>query len=217
MAKTRIARKRTVTRRPGPAVSQAVVEPDPPPSTGREMRPPGEVHESVGQLQPAEPDPETKAEQELITEIIDNLSFVKSYEQLQRLAEEAEAEFEGLDMWGDDARKARKAHTDEATGAEIPAKPTVSVNLLDQNIQQVVSEARQARLALTVKPKTGFALKKTGEYAKGLVRTIQAESGSLSIRLWALERTAKLGRGGGGIVAGEAKQGGLERDLRGTG
>ena len=214
MAKTRIARKRTVTRRPGPAVSQAVVEPDPPPSTELAMPPPGEVHESVGQLQPADPDPETQAEQELITEIIDNLAFVKSYEQLQRKAEEEEAEFEGLDMWGHDAREARKAHTDEATGAEIPAKATVSVNLLDQTIQQVVSEARQARLALTVKPKTGFALKKTGEYAKGLVRTIQAESGSLSIRLWSLERTAKLGRGGWCIVAEYANDGDFDLDLR---
>ena len=108
MAKTRVARKRTVTRRLPPDVSQAVAEPDPPPSTELAMPPPGEVHESVGQLQPEDPDPETQAEQELITEIIDNLAFVKSYEQLQRKAEEEEAEFEGLDMWGHDAREARR-------------------------------------------------------------------------------------------------------------
>ena len=43
---------------------------------------------------------------------IDNLAFVKSYEELQRKAETSELEFED-DMWGQEARDARAEQTDE--------------------------------------------------------------------------------------------------------
>src|SRR3990167_5824333 len=152
------------------------------------------LHESAGQLQPAKPTPEQAAEQTLVQEVVDFYKFTKSYYDVQLRAENEELEFEGVDMWSADAREKRDEHTDDATGRVIPAKPTLSVNLLDQNVQQVVSEARQARLALTVKQKTGLSTTKSAGYFKGLVRNIKVEGGALSIRLWALERAEKVGR-----------------------
>lgn len=173
----------------------------------------GYTEESVGQLQETRT-PAQQADKTIVDEVIDCFTFVRSYEDLQRRAETDELEFEGVDMWTAKAREDRSEHVDDATGRKIPAKPTLSVPLLDQNIQQVVAEARQARLALTVKPKGGLANTKTGDYLKGLVRTIQVESGSLEVRLWALERTAKVGRGGWRIAAEFANDGDFDIDLR---
>ena len=171
------------------------------------------LHESAGQLQPAKPTPEQAAEQTLVQEVVDFYKFAKSYYDVQLRAENEELEFEGVDMWSADAREKRDEHTDDATGRVIPGKPTLSINLLDQNIQQVVSEARQARLALTVKPKAGLSTTKTAGYFKGLVRNIQVESGALEIRLWALERAAKVGRGGYRLVVEFANDGDFDLDL----
>ena len=174
--------------------------------------PQGFTQESAGQVQPT-PEPINEAEKAIVQEVVDAFTFAKSYYDVQLRAENDELEFEGVDMWTADARLSRDEHKDEATGSTIPAKPTLSVNLLDQNIQQVVSEARQARLALTVKPKAGLANTKTAGYFKGLVRNIQVESGALEVRLWALERAAKVGRGGYRLVAEFANDGDFDLDL----
>lgn len=174
----------------------------------------GNIHESAGQLLPERPSPTEAAEREKVQEIVEFYAFAKSYYAVQLRAEDEETEFEGDDMWGADAREKRDEHTDEATGRVIPAKPTISVNLLDQNIQQVVSEARQARLALTVKPKAGLSTSKTAGYFKGLVRNIQVASGALEVRLWALERAAKVGRGGYRLVAEYADDGDFDLELQ---
>ena len=169
--------------------------------------------ESAGQVKPEILTPDQEAERAIVQEIVDFYTFAKSYYDAQLRAENEELEFEGVDMWSADAREKRDEHTDDATGRVIPAKPTLSVNLLDQNVQQVVAEARQARLALTVKPKTGLSTTKTAGYFKGLVRNIQVEGGALSIRLWALERAAKVGRGGYRYVAEFANDGDFDLDL----
>ena len=171
------------------------------------------VQESAGQLQPPAPTSEQEAERTIVQEVIECLKFAQSYEHLQRQAEEEELAFEGEDMWLSEHRTSRAAHDDLQTGEKIPAKPTISVNLLDQNLQQIINEARQARLALTVKPKAGLANTKVAGYFKGLIRAIQVESGALAVRLWALERTARVGRGGYRITADFANDGDFDLDL----
>src|SRR3990167_3060681 len=174
----------------------------------------GELAEHAGQVQPAEEaTPEAKDDAAIVQEAIDNFTFAKGYEDLQRKAETEELEFEGVDMWGVDARTNRDEHTDDVSGRKVPAKPTLSVNLLDQNIAQVVNEARQAKLALTVKPKAGLANTKTTGYMKGLVRDIQVSSGALEVRIWALERAAKVGRGGYLLTADYANDRDFDLDL----
>lgn len=171
------------------------------------------VEEHAGQSQPKALTPQQEGEQAIVQEVIDCHTFAKSYEDVQRRAETEELEFEGLDMWLAAHREARSEHVDDVTGRKVPARPALSVNLLDQNIQQVVTEARQARLALTVKPKTGLANTKTAGYFKGLVRSIQVESGALEVRLWGLERAIKVGRGGYRIDADYANDGDFDLDL----
>lgn len=154
-----------------------------------------DLAESAGQVQPDQNPAVPPGETKTVEEVRENLGFVLSYEDAQRKAEDEELYFEGVDMWDEDARTARESSEDDL-GHKIPGKPIVSVNLLDQNIQQVVSEGRSARLSLTVKPKAGIANTATSNHMKGLVRSIQVESGALEVRLWALERAAKVGRGG---------------------
>ena len=157
--------------------------------------------------------PEVQAERDKVQEVIDAFSFAKSYETEQRSAESAEEEFADVDMWLNEHRESRKEHVDSVTGRKVVAKPALSINLLDQNLQQIVSESRQAKLALTVKPKAGIASTKTAGYYKGLIRNIQVESGALEVRLWALERAAKIGRGFYMITAEFANDGDFDLDL----
>src|SRR3990167_6701477 len=173
----------------------------------------GNVEEHAGQQQPEQLTPAQAEQKSIVDEAVDFLAFVKSYESLQRRAEAEELEFEGIDMWGPDARASRAEHVDESTDRKVPARPALSINLLDQHIQQVLTEARQARLALTVRPRAGLANTKTADYFKGLIRSIQIDSGALEVRLWALERTAKVGRCAYQIRAEYANDGDFDIDL----
>src|SRR3990167_8192936 len=155
----------------------------------------GYRQDSAGQAQSPPDPPAVKAKKNKVQEVSDAFSFAKSYETEQGGAERGELEFTDVNMWLQEHLDSRKEHVDEATGRKTPSRPALSINLADQNIQQIVSEARQAKLALTVKPKAGIANTKTAGYYKGLIRNIQVESGALEVRLWALERASKIGRG----------------------
>jgi hypothetical protein len=177
----------------------------------------GYREESAGQVEPEATyftATATEQEQAIVKEMVEALRFCKSYEDLQRRAEEEELTFEGEDMWTPEAREARAEKGEPGSTDYVPSKPMISVPLHDQNIQQVVNEARQARLAITVKPKAGLANTKVAGYFKGLVRAIQVESGALAVRLWALERAAKVGRGGYRVTAEFANDGDFDLDLR---
>src|SRR3990167_1663844 len=173
----------------------------------------GYRQDSAGQATSPPDPPDVAAEKTKVQEVIDAFAFAKSYETEQREAERAELEFTDVNMWLQEHLDSRKEHIDETTGRKTPARPALSVNLSDQNIQQIVSEARQATLALTVKPKAGIANPKAAGYYKGLGRNIQVESGALEVRLWALERAAKIGRGFYLITAEFANDGDFDLDL----
>ena len=173
----------------------------------------GYRQESVGQAQSPPDPPDVAAEKTKVQEVIDAFAFAKSYETEQRQAEDAEETFVDVDMWLPEHRESRGEHIDSVTGRKVVAKPTLSINLFEQNLQQIVSESRQAKLALTVKPKAGIANTKTAGYYKGLIRNIQVESGALEVRLWALERASKIGRGFYLITAEFANDGDFDLDL----
>lgn len=174
----------------------------------------GSVEEHAGQEQPAKLTPEQTREQAIVQEAIENFAFVdQSVEAQQRKQEDEDLEFEGGDQWPQGARDAREKTVDEVTGEQLTPRPIVTINLVDQPIQQVMSEARQARLSLTVKPKAGLANTKTAGFYKGLIRAIQADSGAQAVRLWALERAAKCGRGAYEIRADFANDGDFDLDL----
>lgn len=157
--------------------------------------------------------PAAEADKDLVTEVIQFRALVESVESQQRKMEDEAIEFEGLDAWGTEARDSRAEHKDEATGDTIPAKPTLSVLLTDQPLQQLMSEARSAKLGVTVKPKTALSTTKIATYFKGLIRSIQIDSGAAEVRMWALERTAKAGRSNYLIRADYANDGDFDIDL----
>lgn len=185
------------------------------PRTGRFLRREEHRSESLASQSGGEPTAEEQAreaEDAIVQEIRDNIAFHESHMQAQLQAEKEALEFELVDMWPSDARTAREAQKDE-TGRDLPDRPTISVNLLDQHVEQILNEAREARLALTVKPKVGLATTAIAEHTKGLVRTIQVQSGALSVRLWALQRTVRAGRGHYHIDADYANDGDYDLDL----
>ena len=81
------------------------------------------------------------------------------------------------------------------TGCLRTARPCLTVNLLDQPIEQIITEARDAHLGLKVTPKAGVTTTPLSEVMNGLVRAIQVGSGAAESRLWALDRAVKSGRG----------------------
>ena len=170
--------------------------------------------EHAGQAQPdTKQTPEQEAEQSIVDEAVEFLAFVKDTESAQRTQEDEDLHFEGIDAWLPEHRDSRNEHIDDASGQKVPARPTISVCLLDQPLQQTINEARQARLALTVKPRAGLANTKVAGHFKGLVRAIQVESGAQDARLWALERAARCGRGAYQIRADYANDGDFDIDL----
>ncbi len=177
--------------------------------------PAADVHESAGQftghasLAEVVNTPEDVA---LHNEVMDCYRFERSYNNLQDAAELEATEFKFEDMWPTEFRDARSEDQTEE-GDTIPARPALEVDLLEQHQQQVLNEARQARLAITVKPRTGLANTKTGDRMKALVRTIQVDSGALSTRLWALEGASGVGRGHYIIEADYANDDDFDIDL----
>ena len=147
----------------------------------------------------------------VVTEVRERLSMVEQVEDEQRKREDDDLYFEGVDQWDEVAREARAQKDEE--GVTTPAKPTIEVNLLDQPLQQGLTEARNAKLAITVRPKAGLSNTKMTGYFKGLIRSIQVESGAESVRIWALERTMKAGRGAYRIDTGFANDGDFDQDI----
>ena len=147
--------------------------------------------ESRSQYQPDKKQtPAEQAAADLLVEIRQRYDFARSVESRQRQAERDELDFE-VDPWlAADRRNREEPGVDPVSGNKIPPRPALSINLIDQPIQQVVGEARAARLSVTIKPKAGLATTKQAGYYQGLIRAIQADSGALSVRLWAHERTA---------------------------
>jgi hypothetical protein len=96
-------------------------------------------------------------------------------------------------MWPDEARALRASQT--VNGVPIPARPMISIPTLDQPIQLVLNQERQAHLGVSVHPLNEDATDDTAEVLEGLYRKIQRDSRATIARTWAYERAIKAGRG----------------------
>ena len=148
----------------------------------------------------------------ILNEVKEAYKFGTAYWDAQFRAEKEQAEFDGEDMWGEE-REDRLEHKDPDTGEDIPGKPTLEIHLNDQTVQQIVTGARQARFALSVKPKAGIANTKYSDYYKGGIRKIQIDCNATAQRLWAFEQAVKFGRGGYEILADYAADDDFDLDL----
>jgi hypothetical protein len=93
------------------------------------------------------------------------------------------------EQWDDNARRQR------AGDGITPARPILSISKLDQPIQLVHNQARQAKLGVNVHPVSENADDDTAEVIQGIYRRIERDSNADQARLWALDRAVKAGRG----------------------
>ncbi len=114
-------------------------------------------------------------------------------------------------QWPEDVRRARAGGVFGAT--MIAARPCLSLNQLEQPVQQIVNQAKQSRLAVHINPKGQGASQKQAELRQGLYRNIEVESRAELARMWAFERAAKCGRGFYRILKSYTNDGDDDLDL----
>ncbi len=149
------------------------------------------------QVKLTEEEAQAKRRQEIAQKAMERWRIIEEADQRQRLQELEDLQFDRgrkEDHWPADVLDLRKG-TADANGRAAAERPSLVVNKLDQPVQQVINEGRQARLALVVKPKPGKANDKDAEVRQGLLRAIEVDSNAHAARMWAYERACKCGRG----------------------
>jgi hypothetical protein len=114
-------------------------------------------------------------------------------------------------QWPEDIRSLRNGGT--FGSVVVSSRPCLSLSQLNAPIDQVMSQARNARLAVQVNPKSGGASKATAETIQGLYRNIEVESRAQLARNWAFERAIKGGRGYYRVLKAYANDGDQDLDL----
>ena len=171
------------------------------------------AEEHAGQVQPDDgPATNAKRHEALVATVRDHFNLVSDVESDQRRLEEEDAEFEATEQWTPEARAARAESTHE-DGSKSPARPCLTVSLIGAPIETIVSEGRRARLSVSVRPRGGLATTKSAGWVKGLMRSIQADSGAHDVRMWALERSVIVGRGAYRLDVDFATDGDFDLDL----
>ena len=119
--------------------------------------------------------------------------LVLEAESEQRRREEDDLKFDAGEQWPDDVKAARGGQV--VDGVPIPARPMLTISKLDQPVQLVINQARNARLGINVHPDSEDADDETAEVLQGLIRHIEVRSQAEHARNWAFERAVKCGRG----------------------
>lgn len=163
--------------------------------------------------------PKKKTEQErqkaIVEEALARFKLILEVEGDQRDREVEDLKFDRAlpeDQWPEDVRKARAGGI-APDGSKVPARPCLVIPKLDQPVQQVINEARKARLGIVIKPKGSGANKDGAELRQGMIRAIEQDSRANIARIWALERAVKCGRGWYRILKTHANDGDFDLDL----
>jgi hypothetical protein len=123
----------------------------------------------------------------------DRFALVVSAESEQRKRELDDLEFDAGNQWPDEVKAARGGQV--VDGVPIPARPMLTINKLDQPIQLIINQQKNARLGIEVRPDSEDADDDTAEVLQGLIRHIEVQSRADLARSWAFERAVKCGRG----------------------
>lgn len=156
-----------------------------------------------------------RTDQDFIADALDRWQQTAEAERDQRAREKDDLKFDRAlleDHWPEDILRARRGGVG-ADGRPIPARPTLVINKLDQPVQQVINEARSARLGILIKAKGENATKDGAELRQGMIRAIEVDSNAPYARLWALERAVKCGRGYYRVVTEYANDGDFDLDI----
>lgn len=145
--------------------------------------------------------PEDEAEEErkrkLLEQALDDFKTMELFERPQRARELEDLKFDRAlpeDQWPDHILNSRSAGKD-AQGQYLPDRPCLTIPKLDQPVQQIMDEARRARLGIVVKPEGSKATKDGAWVRQGLYRKMEQRCHANEGRLWALDRAVKCGRG----------------------
>ena len=115
----------------------------------------------------------------------------ESYEnQYKREVEDLKFQVPEL-QWDPTSREARTG----GGGPAIPPRPILSIPKLDQPIQLVLNQEKQAHLGVNIHPLSEEANDETAEVLQGLYRKIERDSNAGIARSWAFDRAVKAGRG----------------------
>ena len=147
---------------------------------------------------------------DILQEAKDRFSLVVSAESEQRKRELEDLEFDAGNQWPDEVKAARGGQV--VDGVPIPARPMLTINKLDQPIQLIINQQKNAKLGIEVRPDSEDASDDTAEVLQGLIRHIEVQSRADLARSWAFERAVKCGRGFYRILKTFADESGQEFD-----
>ena len=147
---------------------------------------------------------------DILQEAKDRFSLVVSAESEQRKRELEDLEFDAGNQWPDEVKAARGGQV--VDGVPIPARPMLTINKLDQPIQLIINQQKNAKLGIEVRPDSEDASDDTAEVLQGLIRHIEVQSRADLARSWAFERAVKCGRGFYRILKKFADESGQEFD-----
>lgn len=120
-------------------------------------------------------------------------ALITAAEQDQRRRELEDLRFDAGDQWPDDVKAARSGQV--VDGVPIPARPMLTIPKIDQPVQLVINQQKNARLGIEVHPDSPDAADDTAQVIQGLIRHIEQRSRADLARSWAFERAVKTGRG----------------------
>lgn len=133
------------------------------------------------------------AERAVVDEAKARFELVCSAENEQRRRELEDLRFDAGDQWPDEVKAARGGQV--VDGVPIPARPMLTIPKLDQPVQLILNQQKNARLGIIVSPDSEDADDDTAEVLQGLIRHIEVRSRANIARSWAFERAVKAGRG----------------------
>jgi hypothetical protein len=137
---------------------------------------------------------QTEKQKELLDKARARFKSVVDVESDQRKREVDDLKFQVPEnQWSDEARAERRGKS--VRGKPVPARPMLSVPKLDQPIQLVLNQERNAHLGINIHPISPEADDDVAETIQGIYRQIERDSQAPICRSWAFERAVKAGRG----------------------
>jgi len=125
----------------------------------------------------------------------------------QRQREKEDLEFQVPEkQWSEEAKRQRLGFTNDKV--PTPARPILSIPKLDQPIQLVANQQRNAHLGIKITPLSPEADDDVAEIIQGLYRRVERDSNAHIARSWAFDRAIKCGRGWYRILTRYDEQGG---------
>lgn len=133
---------------------------------------------------------------QIVEQAVRRFRLVSDTESGQRQREIDDLRFQVPELqWDPVAREQRAGGLVQGTAFPLPARPTLSIPKLDQPIQLVTNQQRNAHLGINIHPLSETANKETAEVIQGLYRKIERDSRADIGRSFAFDRAAKCGRG----------------------